>query len=827
MIETVQVRQRGAYDFGTYYDNLCALQNTVPLPAVKAHLSDGVLDLNSDRLRGPDFTPLLNTLRINKSLTFVAVRSYYQPLPSDTPVGKRHLFKKRAPPVRTKDLTLRICKALRECLTVTPSLSCLEVTNLPLRNRDLEHLAKGISKNTTLAHLSLEYCRIGDDGLEVICQAVKNSATITSVNFTGCGLTARGADTLAKIIKHQAMKRHNEAWQDSLRYRRPDLDRMTGIRRITMNSNPMMDDLGAMALAEALKDDLWVKALDLQQCGISTEGAKALYDVLRTNTTVVVLDLRRNPLIDRSMMQSIMEQVMINTGGQDTEYRWIKVESPQDPAKVSYRPPRIRRRRRTVSSGRKTFTVEPQGRKRSRSVGSVEEASQPYVPDNIQPGTQGFVPWRTAARLGRYRGFPPERRPGTPSVVTKEERHSPVPGLSPQVVVESESESSSSSRLEPETLVGRLEKEEDILGDKPVEPEVHRRLEVELEDCRRRLAQETRARSESDRRLLELQIENSRLRREVDDLRDRERRSLLEDDRVLESIEATFQRFYSFLDLLKESGLGDLASLAGIDQSQLNLESMRFQPRTTMHVPTTTSYATRPPSYAATGVYESDRRAGYPTYSDYSRDVDIAEDFDTPSPAPIHIGQPEPSSHQEVTEEMPAVEPTGPPHTLAAPQPVTVGEVKEPISTPLIEDLGRGDAPSPPPDIRPTEVKSNRSRSGSEKSRSSSKSSGSRKKRSTVQPLPKKPSSQEEDPKSEKSEKSAKSYASSIKTQSVKSEKSGTFTKSKSPASADSSIQEVLSLSEGGDPVSESPEPFRVVSSPPALDIGSGSESSF
>ncbi|XP_078577167.1 centrosomal protein of 78 kDa-like [Branchiostoma floridae x Branchiostoma japonicum] len=818
MIETVQVRQRGAYDFGTYYDNLCALQNTVPLPAVKAHLSDGVLDLNSDRLRGPDFVPLLNTLRINKSLSFVAFRSYYQPLPSDTPVGRRHLFKKRAPPVRTKDMTLRISKALRECLTVTPSLTCVEVTNLPLRNRDLEHLAKGISKNTTLTHLSLEYCRIGDDGLEVVCQAVKNSATITSVNFTGCGLTSRGADTLAKIIKHQAMKRHNEAWQDSLRYRRPDLDRMTGIRRITMNSNPMMDDLGAMALAEALKDDLWVKALDLQQCGISTEGAKALYDVLRTNTTIVVLDLRRNPLIDRSMMQSIMEQVMINTGGQDTEYRWIKVESPRDPSKASYRPP-ARRRRRTVSSGRKTFTTEPQGRKRSRSVGSVEEVSQPYVPDNTQPGTQGFVPWRTAARLGRYRGFPPEKRPGTPSVVTQEERRSPVPGLSPQVVIESESESSSSSRLEPETLVGRLEKEDDILGDKPVEPEVHRRLEVELEDCKRRLTQETRARSEADRRLLELQIENGRLRREVDDLRERERRSLLEDDRVLESIEATFQRFYSFLDLLKESGLGDLASLAGIDQSQLNLESMRFQPRATVHVPTLTSHATHPRSYAATGVYESDRRAGYPPQSDYSRDVDMAEDFGTPSPAPIHIGQPEPSSHQEEAEERHAVEPTGPSQTITANLPSE--EIKGPISTPHMEDLGRGDAPSPPPDTRPTEVESNRSRSGSEKSRSSSKSSGSRRKRSATQPVAKKPS-QEEEPKSEKS---ARSHASSVRTQSVKSEKSVTFTKSKSPASADSSIQEVLSLSEG-DLQSESPEPLQV-SSPPAIDIGTGSESSF
>lgn len=59
------------------------------------------------------------------------------------------------------------------------------------------------------------------------------------------------------------MQRHNEAWRDSLRYRRPDLDRMSGIRRITANNNPMLGDDGAKVLAEALKDDLWLKGKSL------------------------------------------------------------------------------------------------------------------------------------------------------------------------------------------------------------------------------------------------------------------------------------------------------------------------------------------------------------------------------------------------------------------------------------------------------------------------------------------------------------------------------------------------------------------------------------
>ena len=71
-------------------------------------------------------------------------------------------------------------------------------------------------------------------------------------------------DTRAHLLclparQHQAMQRHNETWQGSLRYRRPDLDRMGGIRRITLNRNSLIGDDGATCLAEALKDDLWLK----------------------------------------------------------------------------------------------------------------------------------------------------------------------------------------------------------------------------------------------------------------------------------------------------------------------------------------------------------------------------------------------------------------------------------------------------------------------------------------------------------------------------------------------------------------------------------------
>ncbi|KAF6040570.1 CEP78 [Bugula neritina] len=98
------------------------------------------------------------------------------------------------------------------------------------------------------------------------------------------------------IFMHQAIMRHSEAWKSSLRYRAPDLDCMPGLRRITLNRNPLLGDNGAKALADSLKDDLWLKAVDLQECGLTDVGAEHLLDALRLNSTILVLDIRGNPI---------------------------------------------------------------------------------------------------------------------------------------------------------------------------------------------------------------------------------------------------------------------------------------------------------------------------------------------------------------------------------------------------------------------------------------------------------------------------------------------------------------------------------------------------
>uniref|UniRef100_A0A8C6ZYS5 Centrosomal protein of 78 kDa n=1 Tax=Nothoprocta perdicaria TaxID=30464 RepID=A0A8C6ZYS5_NOTPE len=339
---------------------------------------------------------------------------------------------------------------------------------------------------------------------------------------------------MANVLKHQAMKRHNEAWAESLRYRRPDLDCMTGLRRITFNCNMLVGDRGASAFAECIGEDLWLKALDLQQCGISSEGAKSLFDALQTNRTLVVLDIRKNPLIDHVLVKNIVEKVLMNGNGAHSEYKWLTSPSSKDALKT-----RPKKRTIVLGSGRKGKATIRIGltSKKSASPGKRNSSVKDvYSPKPLPPGTKGFLPWRTAERAKRCRwAFIMQGK---------------ITGIPVKVTVESAATSETEDTEELDDIIH------------------HPGLKKSIDKMNVTKYQQLQVRS--------LEVENARLRNLNISLSEvlhtqSVTNMILEDEGVLGSIENSFQKFHAFLDLLKDAGLGQLAALAGIDQSDFGL----------------------------------------------------------------------------------------------------------------------------------------------------------------------------------------------------------------------------------------------------------------
>ncbi|KFW96186.1 Centrosomal protein of 78 kDa, partial [Phalacrocorax carbo] len=565
MIESVKIRRQCMLDFYSHYEHLCALQGSVPLKAVKANLTQGALDLNVDRIKAADWTPLLNAIRDNKTLTSIGIRSFHQQGLGESGVERyKTYFRRRIPAVRSKDLTGQLCRAVKGCLSISDVLKNLELQGLLLRERDLILLTKGLATASSLESVSLAHCPIGDGGLETICQSVKNSATIRYVNFTGCSLTWRGAEHIANVLKHQAMKRHGEAWAESLRYRRPDLDYMAGLRRITFNCNMLVGDRGASAFAECLGEDLWLKALDLQQCGISNEGARSLIDALQTNTTLVVLDVRKNPLIDHFMMKNIIERLLMNGNSVNSEYKWLTSPSSKDALKT-----RPRKRTIVLGSGRKGKATIRVGLTSKKSVSPGRKnvpVKDSYSPKPLPPGTKGFLPWRTAERAKRCSAV-------SDAVFTLTASHVLESCIPVKVTVESASTSETEDTEDLDDVIHHADLAKSL--DK-INVTEYQQLQLELEECIEKLKEEQRARVKAEERIMELEIENARLRNLNTSLSEvlhaqSETNKILEDEGVLGSIENSFQKFHAFLDLLKDAGLGQLAVLAGVDQSDFGL----------------------------------------------------------------------------------------------------------------------------------------------------------------------------------------------------------------------------------------------------------------
>ncbi|XP_066425305.1 centrosomal protein of 78 kDa isoform X2 [Molothrus aeneus] len=566
MIESVKLRRQCMLDFFSHYEHLCELQGSLPLKAVKASMTRDAIDLIVDHIKATDWAPLLNALRHNKTLASIRIRSLHQHGLEESGVERyKTYFRRRIPATLSKDLTGQLCKAVKGCLSISDVLKHLELQGLLLRERDLALLTKGLATASSLESVSLAHCPIGDGGLETICQSIKNTATIRFLNFTACSLTWRGAEHIANLLK--AVRRHGQAWADSLRYRRPDLEYMTGLRRITLNCNMLVGDRGASAFADCLGEDLWLKALDLQQCGISNEGARSLLDALQTNTTLVVLDVRKNPLIGHSLMKKIIERVLKNGSSADSEFKWLM--SSKEALKT-----KPKKRTIVLGSGRKgkaTIRIviwKQRGLSSKKSVSPGKKNStvrESYSPKPQPPGTKGFLPWRTAERARRYRGraadcageLPLKIQTAVPVKVTLERA--------------STSETEDTEDLENVVQQTGLSKSLD-----KTDVAQYQQLQLELEECMEKLKEEQKARVKAEERLLELEIENARLRSLNISLSEvlhaqSVTNMILEDEGVLGSIENSFQKFHAFLDLLKDAGLGQLAVLAGIDQSDFGI----------------------------------------------------------------------------------------------------------------------------------------------------------------------------------------------------------------------------------------------------------------
>lgn len=135
-------------------------------------------------------------------------------------------------------------------------------------------IAEVLSSNTVLTFLCLEECRPLDSGCGKIGEAFAKNTTLESLHLVDCEISHVGATAIASGLRNAASSRLTEL-------------------RIIMNN---IGDNGAVAIAQALRDDSTLTHLDLSSAHISNRGAAEIATALQQNRTLQTLNLADNKI---------------------------------------------------------------------------------------------------------------------------------------------------------------------------------------------------------------------------------------------------------------------------------------------------------------------------------------------------------------------------------------------------------------------------------------------------------------------------------------------------------------------------------------------------
>ncbi|GLH02117.1 Centrosomal protein of 78 kDa [Gryllus bimaculatus] len=328
MFQSVKDRRKNSPFFYKFYPDVCQLRNIAPLSFSKYHVHKNILDINGDKISIDEWLAILEALKNDRSLHVIAVRSRHpvKKILEDVDTETKVRLVKKFPVLYTKFVLRSLMASLAECITESSLVTCIEIEGLPLKHEYMAILSKGMMANSSLQTISFHNSPLGNEVFKQLTMVLRNMPIIFHLDLSNCNLSSKSAIEVAETLK--SLQHYTEGWKQSLRNHDPELESMCGLRRIILNNNPGIGDDGVKHLAEVLKEDIWLKAIDLQNCGISNIGAKYVLSMLDINVTLYIVDVRDNAKIDHGLVHQIMLKLLYNNAKKEArEYFWTEPQT--------------------------------------------------------------------------------------------------------------------------------------------------------------------------------------------------------------------------------------------------------------------------------------------------------------------------------------------------------------------------------------------------------------------------------------------------------------------------------------------------------------------
>ena len=241
-------------------------------------------------------------------LSFVSLDAAGVPALADGLKGNRSLHSLN---LRSVPLDAAVVQALAGALKENPSLQSLDLSGATLDAAGVPALADALKENRSLQSLDLRSVRLDAAGVKALADALKENRSLQSLNLSRVRLDAADVKALADALKenrslHSLNLSATKLSDDALPALAEALKKNKTLKSLDLSDNPKGSEEerrglfpGVQALADALKENCGLLSLDLTMTSLSDNGAQALAEALKENTTLEVLNVSGNRIIEK------------------------------------------------------------------------------------------------------------------------------------------------------------------------------------------------------------------------------------------------------------------------------------------------------------------------------------------------------------------------------------------------------------------------------------------------------------------------------------------------------------------------------------------------